>query len=716
MAIPLDAGHETSMNEIDPLITSSIADKIFLCALEHKDVTDRDAYLRSSCGTDTALLDTVMSMLNDHAAASEYFQRTAQQLCQPGEILLEDDMDDGAMIGPYRIVGMLGEGGCGRVYEAEQVTPIIRRVAIKILKLGMDTQAVIRRFEAERQTLSIMDHPNISHVFDAGATATGRPYFVMELVHGMRITDYCEINHMPIDERLRLMCQVCAAVQHAHNKGVIHRDLKPSNILVTVVDGIAVPKVIDFGIAKATVDSAATTYCRTIQGQPMGTPAYMSPEQFDGATRDVDTRSDIYSLGVILYELVAGKAPFDNDELVRNGFAQMRLRIQKEVPQRPSSRNTYKHDRSRNELDWIVMKAIEKDRECRYSTAQALATDLESFLRNEPVKAHPPSRWYRLKKLLQRNRLASISIATAVIALAIGLTVSTFLYVRAHNAEREQRQLRVEAEERAHVTKAAIYIMQDNKAEADAEIRKMGGLLTVPSVEATNVFRALAIWSATNGDWETSANRWLAMARVSRFDNSDMTDKVTRDLLPIAPTLVMINDMERYHQFQNFLIERLGQTNYPFAAEHLLKLCLLTPASPALLSKLQHAATVAEKSLPEGEFTPEKEWMEAWCCLAVGMWYYRNGHAEETIQLCSRSLLRNDWEKSRIAQAHLVRSMARKATGDITGAVEDLDVARISVRQHLQQPLDQMQDGHFHDWLIASILLDEAERVVLEAR
>ena len=702
------------MNPGEPTDLSDQAEKIFFDALELEDAAEREAYLSKTCGDNTSLRDTVQTMIEDLPKASDYIHTLSQHLTLPDEFRIEEELGRETMIGPYRILGLLGEGGSSKVYEAEQETPVCRRVALKILKLGMDTMAVISRFEAERQTLAVLEHPNISRVIDAGATDKGRPYFVMELVQGTKITDYCERNHLPIEERLRLMCQVCSALQHAHNKGIIHRDIKPSNILVSVIDGVPVPKLIDFGIAKAT--GTPINDGRTVLGQPIGTPAYMSPEQFEGGVKDIDTRSDLYSLGVVLYELIAGQPPFDNDELLRIGFEEMRRRIQNDIPRRPSLPSAGKSDFPGDELNWIVMKAIEKDREHRYSTAHAFAADLESYLRNEPVKAHPPSRLYRLKKLIKRNRLASSSIVFAAVALTTGFTISTFLYLRARTAEQEQTVLREAAEERAHVTKAAILIMQEKIAEADAEIRLMGGSLTQPSVEATNVFRTLAIWNAKNGDWKTSADRWLEMSRVNRFDENDMTDKVTRDLLPIAPTLVMTYDFKRYHEFQQFLIHRLGKTNYPFAVEHLLKLCLLTPASPTLLLQLQHAATVAEESLPGDETVAPEDWMEAWRCVALALWYYRNGLPAKAIPWCNRSLLRQDWEQARLIQTHLIRAMCRKLTGDVDGAVEDLDIARASVREHFKQPLDEMKDGHFHDWLNASILLQESERIVLGAR
>ena len=695
-----------------PTDSSNQAEKVFFDALE-VDVLEREAYLTKTCGNNVSLRSTVQKMLEELPKASDYIHTLSQHLAVPDELCLDEELERETMIGPYRILGLLGEGGSSKVYEAEQEIPVCRKVALKILKLGMDTMAVISRFEAERQTLAVLEHPNISRVIDAGATDKGRPYFVMELVQGTRITDYCEKNHLNVEDRLRLMCQVCSALQHAHNKGIIHRDIKPSNILVSVVDGVPVPKLIDFGIAKAT--DTPMNDGRTVLGQPIGTPAYMSPEQFEGGIKDIDTRSDLYSLGVVLYELIGGRPPFDNDELLRIGFEGMRRQIQNNIPPRPLLLLKGKSNSNRNELNWIVMKAIEKDREQRYSTAHSFSADMESYLRNEPVKAHPPSRLYRFKKLIKRNRMASTSIVIAIMALAAGFSISTFLFFRARTAEREQTLLKEAAEERAHVTKAAILIMQEKVPEADAEIRLMGGLLTQPSVEATNVFRTLAMWNAKNGDWKTSADRWLEMSRVNRFDETDMTDKVTRDLLPIAPILVMTNDFARYRDFQHFLLDRLGNTFQPIAAEHLLKLCLLAPTSSSLLTQLRHAAIVAEESLPGDETVMPVDRMEGWRCVALALWYYRNKSPAEAIPWCNRSLLWQDWEEARRIQTRLVRAMSRKLTGDTEGAMEDLEIARTSITEHFKDPLDEMEDGHFHDWLNAKVLLEETEKTVLES-
>src|SRR5213078_4148294 len=307
--------------------------------------------------------------------------------------------DAGTVIGRYKLLEKVGEGGFGTVYVAEQREPVKRRVALKIIKLGMDTKSVIARFEAERQALAMMDHPNIAKVLEAGATDTGRPFFVMELVRGIKITDYCDQNNLPTNERLELFIQVCQAIQHAHQKGIIHRDIKPSNILVTHHDDVALPKVIDFGISKATTGQLADNTVFTAFAQFVGTPAYMSPEQAQLSGLDIDTRADIYSLGVLLYELLTGDTPFDAKELLAAGLDEMRRKIREDEPAKPSTRlstmrvidlTTVAKQRQvepprllhliRGDLDWLVMKCLEKDRSRRYETANALVMDLQRHL------------------------------------------------------------------------------------------------------------------------------------------------------------------------------------------------------------------------------------------------------------------------------------------------------------------------------------------------
>ncbi len=372
----------------------------------------------------------------------------------------------GDRIGRYKLLRQIGEGGFGVVYKAQQLEPVNRLVALKIIKLGMDTRQVVARFEAERQALALMDHPNIAKVLDGGATDVGRPYFVMELVHGIRVTDYCDQNQISIPQRLELFVQICRAIQHAHQKGIIHRDIKPSNILVTVHDGVPVPKIIDFGIAKATQAELTEQTVFTEFGCFIGTPAYMSPEQAESSGLDIDTRSDIYSLGVLLYELLTGATPFDTKQLLAGGFEHMRQTIREKEPLRPSTRlgsvpagdlTVAAMHRAceprrflgilRGDLDWIVMKCLEKDRARRYETVNGLARDIERYLNSEPVVARPPSRLYEFQKTVRRHKLGFAAAAAIVTLLGLGTVISTGEALRARRAERAQERSRVDAEQ-----------------------------------------------------------------------------------------------------------------------------------------------------------------------------------------------------------------------------------------------------------------------------
>src|SRR5687768_11560838 len=376
----------------------------------------RGTFLAQQCGADAALLARMAALIAAHDGTSS--------LLEPVVVTRDVNPDEkpGDWIGRYKLLQKIGEGGCGVVWMAEQEEPVRRRVALKVIKLGMDTKAVVARFEAERQALAMMDHPNIAKVHDAGSTDTGRPYFVMELVRGIPITKYCDENHLTPKERLELFIKVCQAIQHAHQKGVIHRDIKPSNILVTVNDGAPTPKVIDFGIAKATQGKLTDATVFTAFEQFIGTPVYMSPEQAEMSSLDIDTRSDIYSLGVLLYELLTGRPPFDPKAFAQAGVDQIRQQIRDTEPAKPSRRletlddderttiarlrNTAPAQLSlllRGDLDWIIMRCLEKDRTRRYDTANGLAMDIQRYLRNEPVIARPPSTAYLLKKLIRRH-------------------------------------------------------------------------------------------------------------------------------------------------------------------------------------------------------------------------------------------------------------------------------------------------------------------------
>jgi serine/threonine protein kinase len=424
----------------------------------------RPAYLDQACGTDQALRREVESLLRAHEDPNGFLQSRPDR--PPATVVnVAIAEQPGTCIGPYKLLQQIGEGGMGVVYMAEQQEPVRRRVALKIIRPGMDTRQVVARFEAERQALALMDHQNIARVLDAGTTEGGRPYFVMELVHGVPLTQYCDDHQLTPRQRLALFLPVCHAVQHAHQKGVIHRDLKPSNILVTMYDDRPVPKVIDFGVAKAVEQRLTEKTLFTQFGTMVGTFEYMSPEQAEMNAFGVDTRSDIYSLGVVLYELLTGSTPLERQRLREAAYGEIVRLIREEEPPRPSTRLStsgaalagISQQRGsepatltrlvRGELDWIVMKALEKDRTRRYETANGLARNLERYLHDEPVEACPPTAGYRLRKFARKNRRL-LATAAAFAVLLLGAAGSTWQAVRATGAEALANAHAVQAQEK----------------------------------------------------------------------------------------------------------------------------------------------------------------------------------------------------------------------------------------------------------------------------
>ncbi|MFH1749088.1 MAG: serine/threonine-protein kinase [Planctomycetota bacterium] len=475
-------------------------EQLFNAALKKESPAERVAFLDDACGDDPLLRATVESLLKAHDQAGTFLNTPA---IDPDVTLASTPTSEqpGTRIGPYKILQQIGEGGFGHVYMAEQDEPVRRRVALKVIKLGMDTRQVIARFEAERQALALMEHPNIAKVLDAGATESGRPYFAMELVKGIPITEYCDKHNMPTRQRLELFVQVCQAVQHAHQKGIIHRDIKPNNVLVTLHDSKPVPKVIDFGIAKATSQRLTEKTLFTEFRQFVGTPEYMSPDQAEISGLDVDTRTDIYSLGVLLYELLTGTTPFDGTTLRAADYDEIKRIIREVEPPKPSTRvHTLISEGSdlasrrqveagvlsrlmRGDLDWIVMKALDKDRTRRYATANDLAHDIERHLNHEPVLAGPPSVTYKLAKFIRRNRAVVLAASLTTAAMLIGLSLATIGLIQARYAQsalRTERDAaetaRIEADAARKLAQRQQQLAEQNARAAQQEAAKFGAV------------------------------------------------------------------------------------------------------------------------------------------------------------------------------------------------------------------------------------------------
>src|SRR6266571_883953 len=470
---------------------------------------ERDRYLSEACKGDAEFRRRVEALLQAYEQAGDFLGRPAADRPARTAQAFPAGEKPGDRIGHYKLLQQIGEGGCGVVYMAEQEEPVRRRVALKIIKPGMDTKSVIARFEGERQALALMNHPNIAKVFDAGATEAGRPYFVMELVRGVKITEYCNQHSLTTQDRLRLFVQVCQAVQHAHQRGIIHRDIKPSTILVTQsLEGVAMPMVIDFGVAKATTDQRLTDKTVfTAFEMLIGTPAYMSPEQAALSSVDVDTRTDIYSLGVLLYELLTGSTPFETGELLKAGLDEIRRVIREEEPLRPSTRlskmpganltTIAQHRRSEapkliraisGDLDWIVMKAVEKNRTRRYETANALALDVQRFLAHAAVSARPPSKLYKFQKTVERNRLLFIGLGIIATLLIVSLIVVSASLAQERQSRREARQVKQFLEEMLQGVGPNVALGRDTailRGILDQTASRVGKELTnQPAVEA----------------------------------------------------------------------------------------------------------------------------------------------------------------------------------------------------------------------------------------
>ena len=706
------------------------------------------AFLDQACGGNPVLRGRLEELLAVQDPAEKFFEspvelQVVETPAANGESLPASPelAIPNMRIGRYKLLQRLGEGGCGVVYMAEQEEPVRRRVALKIIRLGMDTENVVARFEAERQALAMMDHPNIARVLDAGATETGRPFFVMELVRGVKLTAYCNEGQLDTAQRLQLFIQTCHAIQHAHQKGVIHRDIKPSNILVTMHDGVPVPKVIDFGIAKAVEGRLTDNTLFTAFEQFIGTPAYMSPEQAEMSGLDVDTRSDIYSLGVLLYELLTGRTPFDTKKLVQSGVEGIRRTLRETEPPLPSTLLTtlanaelkslaaQRHaaplkliSALRGDLDWIVMKALEKDRRRRYETANGLAMDVQRYLNNEPVLARPPSRVYRLQKLLRRNKAAFAAIGAVALALVAGLGVSSWLLVkerearqRAVAAEQQQTRLRLEsdrlrqaAENRQKLTEATVCMSRNRIEDADALV---GGIpAPAPNLEYAAMYRALGDWNCDQSRWRKGADRFAVLVQINQPED---WDTATLDYLRYAPLLLELGDRDEYGRFRQMAIARFVGTENPLAAERIVKCSLLVPVTEEVIRALQPLTEVAAKSLETSSERVEGD-MAAWRSFSLALMEYRSGNFRGAVDWGERSLDYEGSVASRTAGVRLVLAMAHKHLGQTPEAHSELTRSRKVIEDKFRAGLGEGKNwgGYWFDWLFARILLNEAADLI----
>jgi serine/threonine protein kinase len=715
-------------------------DAVFYTALKLEDVEMRTRFLNMACDGDEELRVAVEQLLGARGDLDEIFEQPARHFdvsAEDIEAVVQADVSDeiwqadekaGSRIGRYRLIDRMGEGGCGVVYEAEQTEPMSRRVALKIIKTGMDSRSVIARFDMERQALAMMDHPNIAHVFDAGATETGRPYFVMELVQGVRITDYCDEHKLDVPRRLGLFVHVCRAIEHAHQKGIIHRDIKPSNILVTLQDGAPVVKVIDFGIAKAMDGSpggqAASSACEPF----MGTPAYMSPEQAETGGLDVDTRSDIYSLGVLLHELLAGRTPLDTEGLKKGGLDAFRRMLREQDPPRPSvvlagmqeagrAIAVARHlDRSqqlvsilKGDLDCIVMKALDRDRTHRYETAGGLAMDILRYLNHEPVAAHPPSRFYQCRKLVRRNRVLFAAVSVVVASLLFGLGLSTWLFVEKNVALKEQIRLREETERllrsakaRQRLTEAHQAFRLDNIDEAD---RLVAAIQTpAPNLEYVDLYRALADTRGTNGEWQAVADRCAVLLQVRQPED---WISMPIDYLRYGTALVKTGDTEGYDRFRHYMISNSLRTSNGLVADCVIKMSLLWRPDLNVLAALQPLALTASNSTVH--FT-DAAWLVTWRAFSMALLEYRRGNLAGVEEWHERADAIRAYSTSCDACFQTLMAMTHYRAGRTDQARLELSKARLTIESKVnQRPIEFF----WFDWLYADVLSSEAVEMMI---
>lgn len=705
-----------------------------------EDPLERASFLDQTCKDSPELRSRLEHMLALFDEAEDFFT-IAPEAGDPPDTEDEAQEGPGTRIGRYRLIDRLGEGGCGVVYLAEQLEPLRRRVALKIVRVGTDNSAIIARFELERQALAMMDHPNIARVLDAGATTNGRLFFVMQIVDGLRITDFCESRNLNLEQRLKLFIPVCHAIQHAHQKGIIHCDIKPSNVMITTPDGTAVPKVIDFGIAMVT-DGGQPDHSAPLTGTSrlIGTPAYMSPEQVAGNSPDVDTRSDIFSLGVLLHELLTGRLPrapetFENrsaDEirslLLDSPISLASERLLADAPDDARTKSLAR--RLRGDLDAIIAKAMEPDRQNRYGAAGELAADISRHLGHEPVSARKTGGFSRFKRLVRRNKAACAAGAAVLLALGGGFGTSTWLFIRENHARQEQARLRQAAEsaranevalrEKAQaaetVAHAAVLTSHDNLSDANALLGQIPLDKVPASLESATTYRTVAEWLLKNSRRDEASQRFGAMAQaLARADSTD-SESISLHFVTAAAAVADANDMPHYEELREMAAARFPTTTEPVIADEVVKTCLIMPAPPELLAKLAPLIRTMEENLPWERVDAPNEVMESWQTFSLCLAKYRNNDLENAERWARRCLLHPNRTESRNAAALAVLAMTQHRQGHPNAARGVLAAARAKVEDHFREPyqvqIEWTESGYWFDWVIARLLLREAEHLL----
>jgi serine/threonine protein kinase len=691
---------------------------------------ERAAYLDEACGGDSALRQRIEELLAGEEEADTFFdvleRETRSSLNRAAEA-------PGKRIDAYFLHEQIGEGGCGVVYRAEQERPVQREVALKIIKLGMDTQQVVARFEAERQALALMDHPHIARVLDAGATETGRPYFVMELVRGKKITHYCDEHRLSVRERLDLFIQVCRAIQHAHQKGVIHRDIKPSNVLVSMHEGAAFPKVIDFGVAKATQGRLTNQTVFTGAELFIGTPAYMSPEQARRGGFGVDTRSDLYSLGVLLYELLTSQTPFESKALLALDLDGMRRTILEEEPARPSLRlSALALDELsdvaarrktvgqklvtavRGDLDWIVIKALEKEPARRYGTVSGLIRDIERHLASEPVNARPPTFFYQCGKAFRRNRLAVSAGVSVLASLVLGLGVATWMFLREKEARRlaqaateKQEALRIEAEKEAFKSRELAESLQ-------RLLHRLGMSVATNRDELGRLLSRLKAVETTQPE-----NAVLLRERVYFYGCAGRYSEAGADLerlLVLTPndsevchwrtaTLLYAREYGAYREHCRQSLQRFKNTKDFVTAERIAKDSLMLPQTDLDMETIDSMLSTA---LSAGPGNSNIDWFR----LAKGMAEYRKGNLDHALEWLGKITLGRSATLD--SQTLAVMAMAAHRANRAAEATALLNRANKLIASRLTG--DSQLYPLWFDQIFADALLYEAQAVLSDEK